>query len=576
MKRFHFGAFQWVVIVALFFHTFSSRIFSQWSTDPAVNSAIITGVNQQSVCRIASDGHGGAIVTWWDYEFSTSDYDIYAQRIDSMGNLCWDPAGVSVCTNPAHQQNPEMASDGEGGAIITWFDQRNGKNEIFAQKINAEGIVQWTADGVSVGTVENHYQHSSPAIVNDGYGGAIIAWEDWRGDLYNAERAMYAQHFNANGEILWGTGGIPLSGKPGERTRITNDGMGGAIVTWHRYIDTTDIKHFDVYAQQVSSGGSTGWGQDGMLVCTYSGDQMRAELTGDGKGGAIIVWEDYRDGHTYSNLCAQRVSHGGLMRWNEDGIVLAPIALGQRWQKITGDGKSGAIVTWQYSNNIIYAQRIDSSGVCRWPSDGAAIGAAGDSRYPDIVSDGNNGAIITWYDFRGSGKGDIFAQRINTEGEILWTVNGASICRNQAGQASPVITTDGNAGAIIAWDDVRNNEISSADIYAQKINRNGTLGNETNPVSTNSIQTFKTSLDQNFPNPFSESTQINFTTGSYGNTSVKIYDIYGREVLTLLDREMVPGTYTLNLDAGPLEEGIYFCRLQNGSSSITRSMVVFK
>src|SRR3989304_788331 len=57
-----------------------------------------------------------------------------------------------ICTAPGYQYNPTIVSDGIGGAIITWFDFRNGDYDIYAQRINASGDVQWTADGVPICT----------------------------------------------------------------------------------------------------------------------------------------------------------------------------------------------------------------------------------------------------------------------------------------------------------------------------------------------------------------------------------------------------------------------------------------
>ena len=215
MKCFSSKVLQMVAVGFFTCQLFTLHTFAQWSTNPTVNNAIIIDTNRQNACRVASDGSGGAIITWWDCDLKTNDNNIYAQRIDSAGIVQWNNRGVAICTNPAHQQNPEIASDGNGGAYITWFDARNIKNEIFVQKINSDGVVQWVSDGVSVGTVAEHFQQGSPVLTSDGSGGVIIAWEDWRGDLYNAIRGMYAQKISAEGEIQWGAGGISLNGTGG-------------------------------------------------------------------------------------------------------------------------------------------------------------------------------------------------------------------------------------------------------------------------------------------------------------------------------------------------------------------------
>ncbi|MGD9141096.1 MAG: hypothetical protein PVJ42_06100, partial [bacterium] len=71
--------------------------------------------------EIAPDGEGGAIIVFIRY---AADQDIYAQRVDAWGNLLWTPGGVAVCTASDNQFQPRIVADGEGGAIIVWRDDR--------------------------------------------------------------------------------------------------------------------------------------------------------------------------------------------------------------------------------------------------------------------------------------------------------------------------------------------------------------------------------------------------------------------------------------------------------------------
>src|SRR5688572_8257882 len=71
--------------------------YAQWSSNPAVNNAICTAVDNQSNPTITSDGSGGAIITWLDFRGGTF-YDIYAQRIDASGAVRWTSDGVAICT----------------------------------------------------------------------------------------------------------------------------------------------------------------------------------------------------------------------------------------------------------------------------------------------------------------------------------------------------------------------------------------------------------------------------------------------------------------------------------------------
>ncbi len=84
------------------------------------------------------------------------------------------------------------------------------------------------------------------------------------------------------------------------------------------------------------------------------------------------------------------------------------------------------------------------------------------------------------------------------------------------------------------------------------------------------------SLDQNYPNPFNPSTVINYHLPLSSHVTLKIYDELGREVRTLVDEVKPMGSYTVKFDASSLPSGVYFCRLQAGSYSETKKLMLLK
>ncbi len=84
------------------------------------------------------------------------------------------------------------------------------------------------------------------------------------------------------------------------------------------------------------------------------------------------------------------------------------------------------------------------------------------------------------------------------------------------------------------------------------------------------------SLSQNYPNPFNPSTTIAFTLPKSAFTKIVLYDLLGREIRILLDRQMEAGHYEINVDASGLSSGVYIYRIQAGDYSATRKMVVIK
>jgi ligand-binding sensor domain-containing protein len=84
------------------------------------------------------------------------------------------------------------------------------------------------------------------------------------------------------------------------------------------------------------------------------------------------------------------------------------------------------------------------------------------------------------------------------------------------------------------------------------------------------------SLSQNFPNPFNPETKIRFQLKENGWTTLKIYDLVGREVTSLIDQQLSAGTYEVTFNARAISSGVYLYRLQTKEHSESRRMIVLR
>lgn len=84
------------------------------------------------------------------------------------------------------------------------------------------------------------------------------------------------------------------------------------------------------------------------------------------------------------------------------------------------------------------------------------------------------------------------------------------------------------------------------------------------------------SLDQNYPNPFNPATHLRFTIAHLRFVSLKIYDVLGREVVTLVHETMKPGTYSVEWNASRFASGVYFYQLRAGNFVSAKKMVLLK
>ena len=108
---------------------------AQWSPDPTLNNPVAVAPDTQSPTLAVSDGAGGAVFVWRSERFDLGTlsfvYDIMAQRISAAGVVQWTPGGVTLVLNSVAPQSTLLrppftaVSDGSGGAIVAWRDNRN-------------------------------------------------------------------------------------------------------------------------------------------------------------------------------------------------------------------------------------------------------------------------------------------------------------------------------------------------------------------------------------------------------------------------------------------------------------------
>ena len=433
---------------------------AEWPHDPAEGVPLCNTAINDADELVVSDGEGGAIVVW-------RYADVYAQRIDADGVVQWTTDGVAVCTATGTQWYPDVTTDGAGGVIVAWEDQRTTR-DIYAQRVDSSGNVMWTTDGVLIcGAAGSQYK---PKIATDGAGGAIIVWQDSR----NPSQDVYAQRVDSSGAVQWLEDGVAVCSDASAQyePNVASDGDGGAYFVWQDW----RVSDYDIYALHVNSACVSTWTTDGEVMCAATGNQTTTQIIADGSGGAILSWYDERGG-VDKDIYAQRVLSNGDVQWGADGVAVGTEAGNQDNHRMVSDGAVGAIIAWEddrvaMGEDDIYAQKISAFGIAQWTTDGVAICTAPNRQYwPRITTDGLGGAIVTWPDYR-YGTANVYAQRVDAAGAVQWSADGEVICSLPSSR-DPELIHDGAGGAIIAWEDSRDGD---GDIYAQKIERNGFLG----------------------------------------------------------------------------------------------------
>lgn len=451
-----------------------------WQTD---GLGICTAVDSQETPCVVSFGASGALFVWADRR--NGSFDIYAQRVDASGQPLWTAGGIAVCTAAYDQQFPAAVSDGAGGVIVVWQDGRLGDDgvDLYAQRITAAGSLAWQAGGIPV-CIHNPLVAVPPiafshVVTSDGTGGAIVAWRDNRNDPELGNTEIYAQKITGAGSVAWTTNGVRLVDFgllpwPTRSPAIAPDGAGGAFVVWQDGRSATTNAN-DIYAQRVTSSGTPAWTANGIAVCSATGEQGYLDATTTPHGDLLVVWEDKRSGNY--DVYAQRMSLSGAPQWGANGTVVVTASNDQRAPRVVIDSLGGIVIAWadgRFNSRLpdVYAQKLDAAGAPQWISDGVA--ACGFSCWKGRIriAPGDAGStLLTWTDNRVDPSNttyyyDIYSQLLNSLGAPQWQSAGIAVCAAQGTQRLQQVAPDGNGGAYVVWEDNRN--AGDWDVYAQR------------------------------------------------------------------------------------------------------------
>ncbi|MCX8080553.1 MAG: T9SS type A sorting domain-containing protein [Bacteroidia bacterium] len=453
------------VFLATAFFVFPIAILSQWNSNVSLNTPVSTALNDQQNVRIAEDGNGGAIVVWEDYRNNPLSADIYIQRFNKNGVAQWGANGKPLCIHSAHQSNPNI-NYRNGKAVIIWNDFRSGNVDIYAQMIDTSGNVLWATNGNPV--VTNSLTQNDGKVALNSNGESYVVFQDSSAGNWN----IMAQKLSSSGTRLWGSTGTVVcnAGYDQKNPRLEMASSGGIYVVWQ---DRRNGANHDIYCQKLNDQGTRLWnpGGNGYWICSAPGTQTNPKIELFG-AGFVVVWQDNRNALDY-DIYIQYINDNGMAQWGTNGVPVCNATGNQSAHDLQTNGNLAFVVWKDYravTNTDIYFQIFNTNGTALLQANGKPLSTGSfDQINPNIDVDAGGNAYIVWQDSTAQGW-NISGAKINAAGNILWNV---PVCTAANTQADPKNVHDENGGMIVAWQDRRNEAVSARDIYIQKIFSSG-------------------------------------------------------------------------------------------------------
>jgi hypothetical protein len=569
--------------------------------------AVCTVANQQELASASSDG-SNYMVTWIDFR-GGGTWDAYGARVDAAGNVI-DVGGLPICTDPSQQYALDLAFNGTNW-LVAWHDSRNGPKDIYGTRVATDGSGVDPA-AFPISTAAAH--QSQPELAFDG-GNYLAVWHEWRsatgydirgvriapdgtvldpggilisaratGELYPAvafdgtnylvvwqdERSgsydIYATRIDIDGNVLNAPGiAISATADQQEYPALAFDGT-NYLVTWQ---DNRNGFYTDIYGARVTVSGTV-LDPAGVAVSDANRNQGQPAVGFDGTN-YLVVWQDARN--VYNDIYGTRVTTGGTVL-DSTGIQISGASLAQEYPALAFDG-TNYVVTWQdkraSSHYDIYLSRVGTDGSVTDPAGVLASGAAGDQLYPAIAFDERNYLVI-WQDGRSSTDYNIYGTDVDTDGTVL-DPSGIAVSTADHDQMVPTVCSSSYGLVLIAYASLTvPPDYGSHRIWANFYDpRAGT------PHDGGGRE--QTYLLRSFPNPARGSVTVRFSLSERERVSLRVYDVEGRLVKTLLDGFCEAGLHDIGWDAGsfngrPVAPGLYFCRLQTDVSRRTGKIIL--
>ena len=420
-----------------------------------------------------------------------------------------------------------------------WSDDRDGNHEIYYKRSTDDGT-NW---GVDLRLTNDNAESGSPSIAVSGTFVHVV----WVDNRLGIDEIYYKR--STDGGINWGV----------ESRLSPNDSLGSSIPSisvsgTYVHVVWEDLRNYNwgIYYKRSTDGGIN-WDADIRLSIDISSSALPSIAT----SGSIVnvVWQDYFNG--IPGIYHKRSSDGG-MNWGNIAS-LTNNTFRSDYPSIAVSGSTVHVV-WPDVHDInyeIYYLRSTDGGL-NWGTHTRLTNNTHTSWNPSIAVSSSLVHVV-WQEERDGNK-EIYYKR-STDGGINWGTD-TRLTNNSAMSYNPSIAVSGSFAHVL-WHD--NRDSGNWEIYYKR-NPTGNVGIK----NISSEVPSRYSLGQNYPNPFNSTSNLKFEISNTGDVKLIVYDIMGKEVQTLVNERLQPGTYEAAFDGSMLNSGVYFYKLMTDGFTETK------
>ena len=499
---------------------------------------VCTAEGMEQHTSAVSDGIGGMIVGWYDDRNPYSP-GLYIQRITAAGEQAWAPDGVRFGFNPnGERYKYDLASDGAGGAYIAY--REGNADTVYVDYIDASGSLVWAQRSKYL--LNGRLATSQLFLIPDQTGVSLV---------WNVQGHTNFQHFRKDGQLRFDIGGFSLGKKDRADAKPVPDGKGGLYFAEIHYRNPQRTNGHDIVLRHLDKDGKVIWANRIVRSCERTYCSLIPTLAYDESTHRLFVccwgtrpeiesgeWDIYL--HCFTG--------DGDVLWTSSGSIVSDAERRQHNGTLVPTGDGGVILLWQddrdiprdSAERIIYAQKYSSAGQPEWPAGGVSVIAGYEANYPQAILDGKGGVYVVDY-------GTAHLQHVFSDGHT-WDGDTATYLISQH------IVQHAKGLAISGMYD--------GDLYYVYLDTDGTV--LSTPTMTPDPIPDNLSIHV-YPQPARDRVSICMSSKRDTFLKVQLFDVLGRCVLRHNAEIHAQRTATTEIRTEDLPDGMYYLQVRGGS-----------
>lgn len=572
------------------------------------------------------DANDNAIIAFTDTR-NAGNLNPFVYAVAPNGNFLWGNNGIDLNPTSDFQANPKLAKTDDGNIVVAWIISGS-RSQVGLQKISSAGAKLWGTNPVILQSATEGYNY--PDVVTSDSGGVILFHTATTGSFPAQTVKLRAKKISSTGSVSWNVniqdlGRIAAFSVP----EVYSDNNNGGLIAWHDDRDNNSLQ--SAFVQRVSSSGSIYFPVNGAEASLMPNRHKFNPVVAfdNTTDETYVFWLETEPNQNQNGISGQKLSLNGTRQWTDNAKIFKDLSVAfttsiSYLNAEMGNGRAYLFYLEGNGSGIndkVEGFACDANGNFLWPGNFTILSNPTSDKLQMVSTvDMYKNCKLAWGDDRLDGAG-IYGQDINPDGQlgnsvvpVELTSFNANVSNNSVTLSWITATELNNSGfeiercrhtersrSMTDWESigfvngsgttsqthsysfVDDNLLTGKYSYRLKqIDFDGSFSYSNEIEVDLSLPQFF-SLEQNYPNPFNPSTTIKYTipnvtlSGVEGSRVIlKVYDVIGNEVATLVNENKPAGNYEINFNASSLTSGIYFYTIHSGKFTDTKKMTLLK